>query len=200
MGLFGGHKCSFCGADRGFLGNTTLKDGNLCDDCRKQLSPLFRVNDQTTVAEVTKHLSYRKQNQARLEQFAIAEQIALEEDSIYLDKQGKQLFIAKTSREKSANPDIIPFAGIQDVSSRFEKEKTPIQWKNQAGEAITCDPPMYHTTYNVSLVITLENENVSGQQTLRLATDLDSSDCMEAVNVRARLDEIAGKLNSLKNA
>ena len=198
MGLFGGYKCSFCGADRGFLGNTSLKDGNLCGDCEGKLSPFFKVKEQMTVSEVGAQLKYREENQKNLESFAEDEQITLAEDTIYLDKKAGRLFISKTAKGKAGNPDLFPFSGIQQVSCRVDRNRETLQWKNAAGEIISCEPPIYKTTYALSLCLTVANDHVTGQYTLKFASDLDGMDAFQLITRKEELDEIIAGLKALR--
>ena len=63
MGLFSKKYCEFCGEKLGLFGNTTLKDGYMCKNCARKLSPWMTDRRECTVEEIKRHLMYRAQNQ-----------------------------------------------------------------------------------------------------------------------------------------
>ena len=61
MGLFDVFKkkdCEICGKEVGLLGYKKLKDGEICKDCVKLLSPWFEDRREATVAEIKEQLAY----------------------------------------------------------------------------------------------------------------------------------------------
>ena len=63
MGLFGKKDCAICTSKTGILGGTKVKDGNICKECKKLLSPWFMDYKESSVDDIKKQLEYRKENQ-----------------------------------------------------------------------------------------------------------------------------------------
>ena len=56
MGLFSKKNCCICDAKIGLLGGLKLKDGYLCKDCKKKLSPFFDDGKESTIEDIKKML------------------------------------------------------------------------------------------------------------------------------------------------
>ena len=72
MGLFDFLKkqdCEICGKEVGPLGYKKLKDGEICKDCVKLLSPWFEDRKESTVAQIKAQIAYRAQNAEELKSF-----------------------------------------------------------------------------------------------------------------------------------
>ena len=65
MGLFDRFKkqdCEICGKEVGMFGYKKLKDGEICKDCVKLLSPWFEDRKESTVAQIKAQIAYRERN------------------------------------------------------------------------------------------------------------------------------------------
>ena len=72
MGLFDRFKkqdCEICGKEVGMFGYKKLKDGEICKDCVKLLSPWFEDRKESTVARIKAQIAYRAQNAEELKAF-----------------------------------------------------------------------------------------------------------------------------------
>ena len=72
MGLFDRFKkqdCEICGKEVGMFGYKKLKDGEICKDCVKLLSPWFEDRKESTVAQIKAQIAYRAQNAEELKSF-----------------------------------------------------------------------------------------------------------------------------------
>ena len=54
MGLFSKKNCCICDAKIGLLGGLKLKDGYLCKDCKKKLSP-FLMTEKNQLLKISKN-------------------------------------------------------------------------------------------------------------------------------------------------
>ena len=72
MGLFNIFKkqdCEICGKEVGMFGYKKLKDGEICKDCVKLLSPWFEERRESTVEQIKEQLAYRARNAEELKDF-----------------------------------------------------------------------------------------------------------------------------------
>lgn len=111
MGLFDKNEvCSICGANKSFLGVTTVADGKICDDCAKKLSNQFKLNKKMMVADVAAHLQYREENENCFSVFSATDKAG---NFILADKNTKKFYIpATTSLGKT--PDLFDFNQLVD--------------------------------------------------------------------------------------
>ena len=119
MGLFDKKFCSVCGEKIGLLGNMKLADGNLCNSCRKKLSPFYKT-EGATVTDIRTHLQYREQNRAALRYFNADKVIGADQPigpdrKLCIDShQGKFLLSVKNELE-AENPDVFDLASLRDI-------------------------------------------------------------------------------------
>ena len=52
MGLFSKKNCCICDEKVGLLGGQKLKDGYLCKECKKKLSPFFDDAKESTIEDI----------------------------------------------------------------------------------------------------------------------------------------------------
>ncbi len=63
MGLFKKRTCAFCGEKIGTFNRGKLfKDGELCNDCSKELSPYWSNTAHFTLSDAVEHIEKRKEN------------------------------------------------------------------------------------------------------------------------------------------
>jgi hypothetical protein len=111
MGLFDKNEtCSICGANKSFLGVTTLQDGKICSDCAKKFSNQFKANKKTSLAVVQTHLQYREQNEIAFSKFSNTDKIA---NFIVVDKNLKKLYFPSITTNGKI-PDLFDFSQIAD--------------------------------------------------------------------------------------
>lgn len=71
MGIFSKNYCTICNEKIGLFGGLKLKDGNLCKECKKKLSPFFNEGKESTVNDIKNQLESRKENLKQLDNLEI---------------------------------------------------------------------------------------------------------------------------------
>lgn len=167
MGLFSKKECSICGEKIGMLSGMKLKDGDLCKECKKKLSPFFLDGKDSTVEEIKNQIAAREENYKQLDNLEI-NKIYGEFGVILIDEKNKKFVaVADTSDSlfgsqkevkgiediKDKNPDIIDFKDIEDVEIKVmvtsREEKQTID-----GQQVSYDPP--HFTYMIGYDIIIK--------------------------------------------
>ena len=166
MGLFSKKNCCICGEKVGLLGGMKLKDGDLCKECKKKLSPFFEDAKESTVEDIKKQLAYREENYKQLDNLQI-NKIYGNFGVILIDETNKKFVAVKDTSEslfgnqktvtsiedvKDKNPDIIDFKDIEDVEVKIiqtsREEKQTID-----GEQVSYDPKHYTYMIGFDLII-----------------------------------------------
>ena len=151
MGFFDKKYCDICGEKIGLLGNRKLEDGNLCKECAKKLSPWFEERRHSTVDDIKRQLEYRKQNEAKVQNFHITRQIPTKTYNVYIDDTQGNFTIAH-NLDTGENPDILPLSSI--VQCRLDIKQDQIEETyTKDGETVSYQPPVYKYEYNYSMKI-----------------------------------------------
>ena len=142
MGLFDRFKkqdCEICGKEVGMFGYKKLKDGEICKDCVKLLSPWFEDRRESTVAEIKEQLAYRERNAKELENFTVSRTIG-ESGKIHLEEVNgvpTRFFVTRYNETIASNPDIISFkdviSSVTDINVRDEEMKQ----KDSEGKSVS---------------------------------------------------------------
>ena len=179
MGLFSKKYCCICGEKVGLLGGLKLKDGDLCKECKKKLSPFFDDGKESTIEDIKKQLAYREENYKQLDSLEI-NKIYGEFGVILIDEKNKK-FVAITDTSdglfkdqkivkgiedvKDKNPDIIDFKDIQDVEVKIiqtnREEKQTIN-----GEQVSYDPKHYTYMIGFDIIIRVNHPYI---KTMRIS-------------------------------
>ena len=124
MGIFSKKDCSFCGAQSGLLSNRKLADGNICKDCRAQLSPFYDLTNKDTVANVAAQLEYRQRNLSELDRFqpSVA---AGDRGKVFIDMNSGKFTFATERELREGNPDLFDLRGLR--SCTFYAKETIIK-------------------------------------------------------------------------
>ena len=166
MGLFSKNNCCICGEKVGFLGGLKLKDGDLCKECKKKLSPFFEDGKESTVEDIKKQIAAREENYKQLDNLEInkiygefgvilidetnKKFVALSDTSDGLFKSAKTVTSIEDVKDK--NPDIIDFKDIEDVEiKKIETSREEMQTIN--GEQVSYDPKHYTYMINFDVII-----------------------------------------------
>ena len=115
MGIFSKKDCSFCGAQSGLLSNRKLADGNICKDCRAQLSPFYDRTNKDTVANVAAQLEYRQRNLSELDRFRPTI-VAGGAGKVFIDMQMGKFTLASEDELRNGNPDLFDLSGLRSCS------------------------------------------------------------------------------------
>ena len=170
MGLFGKKNCCICDEKIGLLGGMKLKDGDLCKECKKKLSPFFDDGKESTVEDIKKQIQAREENYKQLDNLEI-NKIYGEFGVILIDETNKKFVALKDTSEslfgsqkvvkgiedvKDKNPDIIDFKDIEDVEVKIiqtnREEKQTVN-----GEQVSYDPKHYTYMIGFDIIIKLNH-------------------------------------------
>lgn len=128
MGLFGNKTaCAICGGKTGLL-KTVIKDGEICPDCRKKLSKNISGLKFKTVADIKRHLEYRKQNEIAFNEFDVTNQAG---KRLFDDRNNRKFYVA--TDDKKCIPDVFDYSQLVDY--RIEEDGNSIQ-KSGVGSAV----------------------------------------------------------------
>jgi hypothetical protein len=122
MGIFDKKDCDICGNKIGLLGNRKLKDGNMCKDCAKKISPLLTGRKQFTLEDMKRHLAYREKNQGIVKGFNET-RTAGRNYRLHIDDDQGFIIISRSSNYKNDNPDVLQFSQITGCSFIVKEEK-----------------------------------------------------------------------------
>jgi hypothetical protein len=115
MGIFSKKDCSFCGAQSGLLSNRKLADGNICKDCRAQLSPFYDLTNKDTVANVAAQLEYRQRNLTELDRFQPSV-VAGDRGKVFIDMNSGKFTFATERELREGNPDLFDLRGLRSCT------------------------------------------------------------------------------------
>ena len=118
--LFEKKDCEICGGEIGLLGNTKLADGDMCKDCKAKLSPLFRVEKETTVSDIVQQIAYREENKKALEDFRPDEEFGNSE-KLFVDTAAKKFAFAANGDWQETESDILDFSQVTRVETDIEE-------------------------------------------------------------------------------
>lgn len=167
MGLFSKKNCCICGEKVGILGGLKLKDGDLCKECKKKLSPFFDDGKESTIDDIKKQIESREENYKQLDNLEI-NKIYGEFGVILIDETNKKFVAVKDTSDslfgsqktitsiediKDKNPDIIDFKDIEDVDVKVI-QTTREERQTINGEQVSYDPK--HYTYMIGFDIIIK--------------------------------------------
>lgn len=157
MGLFDKKFCDVCGQKIGLFGNNKLTDGNICDDCRRKLSPWFTGRKKSTLDAIKEQLAYREANRAKLNEFEVSRTLG-DNSSILIDEKHQWLVVSKTSGNwRDANPDIISFLDLTGCDTDIDEHSRELKKKDAEGKDVSYVPARYEYSYDFDLIIHVNN-------------------------------------------
>lgn len=163
MGLFDRFKkqdCEICGKEVGMFGYKKLKDGEICKDCVKLLSPWFEDRKESTVAQIKEQLAYREQNAKEHENFTISRKIGDEEAFMYIEEVGgvpTRFFVTSRSDYNAENPDIISFKDVASCVTDIQVRDEEIKERNAEGQMVSCNPRRYKHHHDFFIKMEIRN-------------------------------------------
>jgi len=115
--------CPICGNERTMFGNKQAKDGVICRNCAKKLSPWLKDTDiaECSVEELKNHIAYREENAAKLDEFRETCSCGSYEKISY-DKEHGWVLITRRSNLKKENPDLIPVSAIKGSKRSIRRQ------------------------------------------------------------------------------
>ena len=163
MGLFDVFKkqdCEICGKEVGMFGYKKLKDGEICKDCVKLLSPWFEDRRESTVAQIKEQLAYREQNAKEHENFTISRKIGDEEYFMYIEEVNgvpTRFFVTSRSNYKEENPDIIAFKDVISCVTDIHVRDEEMKQKNADGQMVSYRPPRFKHHHDFFIKMDIRN-------------------------------------------
>jgi RecJ-like exonuclease len=125
MGLFDKKFCDICGNKIGLLGNRKLKDGNMCKDCAKKISPLLTGRKNFTLQDMKQHLAYRAENEKIVKAFNETRTVG-RNYSLHIDDSKGLIVISRSSNYRNDNPDVLQFSQVTGCDFVVDEEKRSI--------------------------------------------------------------------------
>lgn len=164
MGLFGKlfekKICSICDNEIGLFGNNKLADGNMCDNCYKNLSPFFDNARKSTISQIQKQLAYREENKEAVKAFKVTRTLGKNGGKVLLDEDDGKFVALKSSTTnwRADNPDVLKFSQITGCSMDVDEDedKKEIKRKNSKGEDISFNPPRYEYSYKYDVYVNID--------------------------------------------
>jgi len=162
MGLFDRFKkqdCEICGKEVGMFGYKKLKDGEICKDCVKLLSPWFEDRKESTVAQIKEQLVYREANKKELENFVVSRTIG-EAYKMYIEEINGvpiRFFVTDASDYKAANPDIISFKDVISCVTDIDVHEEEMKQRDGDGKMVSYNPPRYKQHHNFYIKMQIRN-------------------------------------------
>ena len=170
MGLFSKKNCCICGDKVGLLGGLKLKDGDMCKECKKKLSPFFDDAKETTVEDIKKQIAAREDNYKQLDNLEI-NKIYGEFGVILIDEKNKKFVALKDTSDglfksqkdvkgiedvKDKNPDIIDFKDIEDVEVKVIQTSRE-EYQTVDGKQVSYNPKHYTYMMGFDIIIKLKH-------------------------------------------
>lgn len=156
FGLFDKKFCSVCGEKIGLLGNTKLKDGNLCKDCAAKLSPWFRSASASTLDQIYDQMLYRDSNKKALEEFNTSLSLGYS-TKVLVDEAAWKFVCTSAGSLIAANPDILDLGDITAVKIDTDEYKNELKRKNKEGKEESYIPPRFEYRYSFYIIINVNN-------------------------------------------
>ena len=152
MGLFDKKNCDICGDKIGLLGNRKLKDGNLCKNCAKKLSPFFDDRRGSTVEQIRDHLEYRERNKNVLAAFRPTRTIGKHGKKLYVDESKGQFVVARDYND-GENHDVINLSQVTNCYMDLDEHRTEEETTDSQGNQVSYNPPRYKFSYDYYVYI-----------------------------------------------
>ena len=163
MGLFTKKYCEFCGEKLGLFGNTTLKDGYMCKQCAKKISPWYSVGKSNTVADLYEHFMYRDANKEKVEEFSV-KAVMGEYTKIYVDTDANRIMVTSNPDYKKANPDVIDLDDVTSARYDVQESKTELKTKDEKGLSVSYEPKRYEYRYDFYVTLYVKNPYFSSMR------------------------------------
>ena len=170
MGLFGKKNCCICNEKIGLLGGMKLKDGDLCKECKKKLSPFFEDAKESTIEDIKKQIKGREDNYKELDNLEI-NKIYGEFGAILIDETNRKFVALKDTSDglfkdpkpinsiedvKDKNPDIISFDQVEDVDVKII-QTTREEFQTVNGQQVSYNPKHYTYMIGFNIIIKLNH-------------------------------------------
>ena len=197
--LFEREECDICGGKVGILGGTKVKDGRLCKDCARKLSPHLSNLKSFTLDDIRDHLAYREENDEKVRAFNVTHVIGNKGTKLYLDMEKKQMIITSYNNWRNDNPDILEFSQIVGNDMEIKENKTEIKKKGEDGKEVSYNPKRYEYSYNFYVYLDVNSPWYNSQTIKVNGSSVDGYDNEEYELCYIQTQEICEILDLLKN-
>jgi len=156
MGLFEKKFCDICGEKIGLLGNRKLKDGNLCKECAKKLSPFFDDRRVSTISQIKEQLKYREEKKHAVADFHVTRTLG-DYTKVMLDEDAGKFIVTSARKWQDENPDVMNFSQVTGCDIDISESRTELMQENKDGERVSYTPPRYEFYYDFFITIYVNN-------------------------------------------
>ena len=154
MGLFDKKTCAVCGKQFGLLGGSSIADGQVCNDCKRKLSPYATSIKKMTTADFRRHLEYREKNEAELASFN--PDIVLGTDKkVYFDSHKGAFLVSSRTNFRDGNPDIISRNQVVNAEYRANEHASEIYKDEETKESY--DPKKYEYDFTFMMKLSIDS-------------------------------------------
>jgi hypothetical protein len=194
MGIFDKKFCDICGNKIGLLGNRKLKDGNMCADCAKKISPLLTGRREFTLEDMKRHLAYREANQGIVKNFKETRTIG-NNYRLHIDDDQGFIVISKSSNFRNDNPDVLQFSQITGCNFIIKEEQHSVEDTSAPKVEGKPTPRKTIVDYDVQMTISInspwfQNMEVSLGKDLKKYTQDYNNAVKEAEEIKKALAEL----------
>ena len=161
MGLFDVFKkkdCEICGKEVGMFGYKKLKDGEICKDCVKLLSPWFEERRESTVAQIQEQLAYRARNAEELKNFHPTKTFGDEYYMFVEERDGVpyRFCVSRSEDYVKENADLVLFENVEEVI--IDIDGNPNEVYEKVGEdEVSYEPPRYDYSFQFQISLLIKN-------------------------------------------
>lgn len=139
--------CDICGEPIDHFQNIKLKNGNCCQRCCNELSPLFSKLNSSTVENIRCQVYCRKQNYEKLNKFNPT--IIMGTDfKILIDEEKGEFAVSKSENYMADKPDIISCADMNRCIVDIIEHRKEVKYKDSNGEVHSFAPPYFAYSYD----------------------------------------------------
>ena len=161
MGLFDRFKkqdCEICGKEVGMFGYKKLKDGEICKDCVKLLSPWFEERRESTVAQIKEQLAYRARNAEALKDFHPTKTFGASYHMFVEERSGVpyRFCVSRSEDYVKENADLVLFENVEEVIIDIEDQRCEVYEKDGENE-VSYEPPRYDYSYEFRVSLLIKN-------------------------------------------
>ena len=153
------HYCDICSNVLPSFGYMRLKDGCICMDCNKLVSPFLKGVKDFTIEDMKRHLDYRRENEKKLSKFKSAINFGYDK-KIYIDPYMAAFVITsnRLGEIEKGNPDVVSLHDVIETDTKI-KEYTKEEFdRDDEGRRIRYFPPRIQHYYDFITTIRLRNE------------------------------------------
>ncbi len=111
-------KCDICGRVIDTFGYMRFKDGSMCTECAKLISPHLKNRADASADFLKRHIAYRKENLKKLDEFKSVARYGYDK-KIYIDSYMYSFLVTNKLEKdiKVGNPDVISLTAVKSCET-----------------------------------------------------------------------------------